>query len=131
VLRGLHYQLIQPQGKLVSVSRGRVFDVAVDVRAGSPTFGQWASCILDDETHRQMYVPPGFAHGFAVLSEEADFLYQCTDYYHPQSEAGIAYNDPDLAIDWPELEYTLSEKDLKNPWLKHQAAELLPIFGAK
>jgi dTDP-4-dehydrorhamnose 3,5-epimerase len=128
VLRGLHYQLIQPQGKLVSVSRGRVFDVAVDVRVGSPTFGQWASCILDDETHRQMYVPPGFAHGFAVLSEEADFLYQCTDYYHPQSEAGIAYNDPDLAIDWPDLEYTLSEKDLKNPWLKHQAAELLPIF---
>jgi dTDP-4-dehydrorhamnose 3,5-epimerase len=128
VLRGLHYQLIQPQGKLVSVSRGRVFDVAVDVRVGSPTFGQWASCILDDETHRQMYVPPGFAHGFAVLSEEADFLYQCTDYYHPQSEGGIAYNDPDLAIDWPDMDYTLSEKDLKNPWLKHQPEELLPVF---
>jgi dTDP-4-dehydrorhamnose 3,5-epimerase len=131
VLRGLHYQLIQTQGKLVSVSRGRVFDVAVDVRLGSPTFGQWASCILDDETHRQLYIPPGFAHGFAVMSEEADFLYQCTDYYHPQSEAGIAYNDPDLGIDWPEMDYALSEKDLKNPRLKDQAADKLPVYEAE
>ena len=128
VLRGLHYQLVQPQGKLVSVSRGQVYDVAVDVRQGSPTFGQWVSCVLDDETHRQMYVPPGVAHGFAVISEEADFLYQCTDYYHPQSEAGIAWDDPDLAIDWPDLDYTLSEKDLKNPRLKDQSADKLPTF---
>jgi dTDP-4-dehydrorhamnose 3,5-epimerase len=131
VLRGLHYQLIQPQGKLVSVSRGQVFDVAVDVRRGSPTFGQWVSCLLDDETHRQMYIPPGFAHGFAVISEEADFLYQCTDYYHPQSEAGVAWNDPDLAIDWPDLDYTLSEKDLKLPRLKDQVAESLPSFESE
>ena len=129
VLRGLHYQLVQPQGKLVSVSRGRVFDVAVDVRLGSPTFGQWASTILDDETHRQLYIPPGFAHGFAVLSEEADFLYQTTDYYHPQSEAGVAWDDPDLGIEWPELDYTLSEKDQKLPRLKDQLPEKLPQYG--
>jgi dTDP-4-dehydrorhamnose 3,5-epimerase len=128
VLRGLHYQLIQPQGKLVSVSRGRVFDVAVDVRRGSPTFGQWVGCILDDETHKQIYIPPGFAHGFAVLSEVADFLYQCTDYYHPASEAGIAWNDPELGIDWPEMDYTLSEKDQKNPLLRHQAIDKLPVY---
>jgi dTDP-4-dehydrorhamnose 3,5-epimerase len=128
VLRGLHYQLEQTQGKLVSVSRGQVYDVAVDVRAGSPTFGQWTSCILDDETHRQMWVPPGFAHGFAVLSEEADFLYQCTDYYHPPSEAGIAWNDPDLGIDWPELDYALSAKDLELPTLRDQLPEKLPMY---
>jgi dTDP-4-dehydrorhamnose 3,5-epimerase len=130
VLRGLHYQLTQPQGKLVMVTRGQVFDVAVDVRVGSPTFGQWVSCVLDDETHRQMYIPPGFAHGFAVLSEEADFLYQCTDYYHPASEAGIAWDDPDLGIPWPDLEYTLSPKDLQNPRLKDQLPEKLPRYDA-
>ncbi|HEY9721582.1 MAG TPA: dTDP-4-dehydrorhamnose 3,5-epimerase [Oscillatoriaceae cyanobacterium] len=129
VLRGLHYQLVQPQGKLVSVARGQVFDVAVDVRRGSPTFGQWVSCLLDDETHRQMYIPPGFAHGFAVVSEVADFLYQCTDYYHPNSEAGIAWNDPDLAITWPELDTVLSEKDLNNPRLKDQSEDRLPVYG--
>jgi dTDP-4-dehydrorhamnose 3,5-epimerase len=103
--------------------------VAVDVRHGSPTFGQWVSCVLDDVTHRQMYIPPGFAHGFAVVSEEADFLYRCTDYYHPASEAGIAYNDPDLGIDWPDLDYALSAKDQELPRLKDQAAAKLPRFG--
>lgn len=130
VLRGLHYQLVQPQGKLVSVSRGSVYDVAVDVRRGSPTFGRFVSCVLDDEAHRQLYIPPGFAHGFCVLSEEADFLYQCTDYYHPASEAGIAWDDPDLGIDWPDLDYMLSDKDRVHPRLKDQLQEKLPSFGA-
>ncbi|NJN46273.1 MAG: dTDP-4-dehydrorhamnose 3,5-epimerase [Candidatus Competibacteraceae bacterium] len=112
VLRGLHYQLVQPQGKLVAVTRGTVFDVAVDIRRGSPTFGRWAGVTLDDDNHRQFYVPPGFAHGFCVLSDEADFVYKCTDYYHPDSEHGIAWNDPAIGIAWPELDFTLSEKML-------------------
>lgn len=112
VLRGLHYQLVQPQGKLVAVTRGTVFDVAVDIRRGSPTFGRWVGVTLDDDNHRQFYVPPGFAHGFCVLSDEADFVYKCTDYYHPDSEHGIAWNDPAIGIAWPELDFTLSEKML-------------------
>jgi dTDP-4-dehydrorhamnose 3,5-epimerase len=118
ILRGLHYQLEQPQGKLVRVSRGRVFDVAVDVRRGSSHFGRWFGMELDDVHQRMMYVPPGFAHGFLVLSEEADFLYKCTDYYHPASERGVAWNDPDLSIAWPEIAApTLSAKDLQLPAL--------------
>ncbi len=128
VLRGLHYQLTQPQGKLVRVSRGKVFDVAVDVRPESPTFGQWESVILDDETHKMFYVPPGYAHGFCVLSDEADFTYKCTDYYHPQSEQGIAWDDPEIGIEWPEMDYTLSEKDKCNPKLSEQSKGKLPLF---
>lgn len=130
VLRGLHYQLIQPQGKLVRVTRGKVFDVAVDIRQGSPTFGQWVGAILDDESHRQLYVPPGLAHGFLVLSEDADFVYKCTDYYHAASERGIAWDDPDLAIDWPDagVPYQLSAKDAQHPQLKHCPVEDLPVF---
>lgn len=128
VLRGLHYQLIQPQGKLVRVTHGQVFDVAVDIRRGSPTFGRWVGVILDDLEHRQMYIPPGFAHGFCVLSEEADFLYKCTDYYHPQSEQGIAWDDPDIAIEWPLSEVVLSEKDSRNLRLARQAPEKLPLY---
>jgi dTDP-4-dehydrorhamnose 3,5-epimerase len=130
VLRGLHYQLMQPQGKLVRVTRGKVFDVAVDIRRGSPHFGQWVAAILDDETHRQMYIPPGFAHGFLVLSEDADFVYKCTDYYHAPSERGIAWNDPDIEIAWPEVgvDYQLSAKDRRNPRLENCAAADLPIF---
>lgn len=128
VLRGLHYQLLQPQGKLVRVSRGEVFDVAVDVRLGSPTFGQWFGCILDDKTHRQLYVPPGFAHGFCVLSDVADFVYKCTDYYHPQSEQGIAWDDPALGIEWPLRDVQLSEKDRQHPRLEEQAPERLPVY---
>ena len=129
VLRGLHYQLVQPQGKLVRVTRGRVFDVAVDVRRGSPTFGQWYGAMLDDETHRMMYVPPGFAHGFCVISDVADFIYKCTDYYHPQSEQGIAWNDPDIGIRWPIQKCTLSDKDKQNPKLSDQDVDKLPRYG--
>lgn len=128
VLRGLHYQLIQPQGKLVRVARGEVFDVAVDVRQGSPTFGQWCGDILNEENMRMMYVPPGFAHGFIVLSDVADLIYKCTDYYHPQSEQGIRWNDPDIGIEWPLSDVNLSEKDASNPLLKNQPAELLPDY---
>ena len=101
VLRGLHYQLQQPQGKLVRVVRGRVFDVAVDLRRSSPRFGRWAGVELSEDDHRQLWVPPGFAHGFLVLSESADFLYKTTDYYAPAHERCIAWNDPQIGIDWP------------------------------
>ena len=101
VLRGLHYQIEQPQGKLVRVVRGAVFDVAVDLRKTSATFGQWVGAELSEENKRQMWVPPGFAHGFLTLSDSADFLYKTTDYYAPQFERCIAWNDPTLAIAWP------------------------------
>ena len=126
VLRGLHYQLIQPQGKLVRVVRGAVFDVAVDIRRNSPTFGQWAGCILDDDKHLELYIPPGFAHGFCVLSDSVDFVYKCTDYYHAESEHGIAWNDPDIAIDWPLSDVIVSAKDKLNPNLCDQ--EHLPAY---
>ena len=112
VLRGLHYQLQQPQGKLVRVVSGAVWDVAVDLRQSSPTFGQWVSCELTAENHRQLWVPPGLAHGFEVLSETADFLYKTTDYYAPAHERCIAWNDPTLAIGWPaDVKVQLSAKD--------------------
>lgn len=101
VLRGLHYQIRQPQGKLVRVVQGEVFDVAVDLRRGSKTFGRWVGALLSAENKHQFWVPAGFAHGFVVLSETAEFLYKTTDYYAPQFERCIAWNDPDLAIDWP------------------------------
>ena len=113
VLRGLHYQIQQPQGKLVRVVRGAVIDVAVDIRKSSPTFGQWVAEELSEDNHRQLWVPPGFAHGFVVLSDIAEFLYKTTDYYAPQFERCIAWNDPDLAIDWPNMGMAplLSAKD--------------------
>lgn len=115
VLRGLHFQKEHPQGKLVSVKRGRVFDVAVDIRKESPTFGKWFGHELSDENHLQMYVPPGFAHGFCVLSDVADFCYKCTDYYRAGDEEGLLYNDTDLNIEWPGMkEFIISEKDEKN-----------------
>jgi dTDP-4-dehydrorhamnose 3,5-epimerase len=129
VLRGLHYQLQQPQGKLVRVTQGEVFDVAVDIRRGSPSFGQWAGVRLSGENHRQFYVPPGFAHGFCTLSETADFLYKCTDYYHPQSERGVLWNDPDIGIEWPELDVRLSNKDRNNRRLRDLGDEL-PVYEA-
>jgi dTDP-4-dehydrorhamnose 3,5-epimerase len=101
VLRGLHYQVQHPQGKLVRVVRGAVFDVAVDLRRSSPTFGRWVGTELSEDNHRQLWVPPGLAHGFLVLSESADFLYKTTDYYHPVHERCIAWDDPTLAIAWP------------------------------
>jgi len=117
VLRGLHYQLKHPQGKLVRVVTGEVFDVAVDIRKGSPMFGKWVGALLSEDNQQQLYVPPGFAHGFCTLSEQADFLYKCTDLYTPGDEYGIAWDDPDIAIEWPELDYLLSDKDLGNPKL--------------
>lgn len=112
VLRGLHYQVRQPQGKLVRVVRGAVFDVAVDIRKGSPTFGRWVGAHLTEENHRQLWVPPGFAHGFVVLSELADFLYKTTDYYAPQHERCIAWNDKEIDIAWPLAEYGISKPQL-------------------
>jgi dTDP-4-dehydrorhamnose 3,5-epimerase len=100
VLRGLHYQIKQPQGKLVRVVRGRVFDIAVDLRSASATFGKWVGVELSEENNRQLWIPPGFAHGFVVLSDSADFLYKTTDYWAPEHERCIIWNDPDLAIDW-------------------------------
>jgi dTDP-4-dehydrorhamnose 3,5-epimerase len=112
VLRGLHYQVQQPQGKLVRVVRGAVFDVAVDIRKNSNTFGQWVGMELSEDNHKQMWIPPGFAHGFVVLSDSADFLYKTTEYYAPQHERCIAWNDPAIGITWPSgLQPTLSAKD--------------------
>lgn len=114
-LRGLHYQIQQPQGKLVRVVSGEVFDIAVDIRRSSPTFGRWVSAVLSEENHAMLWVPPGFAHGFLVLSECADFLYRCTDFWAPQHERAILWNDPDLGIQWPLAQNAtplLSSKDL-------------------
>lgn len=112
VLRGLHYQMSQPQGKLVRVASGEVLDVAVDIRQSSPSFGKWVSVLLTAENHRQVWIPPGFAHGFVVLSETADFLYKTTDYYAPQFERCILWNDPAIGIDWQlKTEPKLSTKD--------------------
>ncbi len=112
VLRGLHYQIRQPQGKLVRVVRGAVFDVAVDLRRASPTFGRWAGVELSEDNHRQLWVPPGFAHGFVVLTESADFLYKTTDYYAPEHERCLKWDDPAVGIDWPlGAEPVLSAKD--------------------
>ena len=129
VLRGLHYQLHQPQGKLVRVVRGEVFDVAVDIRKGSPSFGKWVGVVLSEENQRQVYIPPGFAHGFCTLSEEADFLYKCTELYAPGDEYGIAWDDPGIAIEWPQLNYLLSDKDLGNPMLDE--SDNLPAYEAR
>jgi dTDP-4-dehydrorhamnose 3,5-epimerase len=115
VLRGLHYQEPQAQGKLVGVTRGTVWDVVVDIRPESVTFGQWFGITLSDENHTQMYIPPGFAHGFCVLSDEADFYYKCTEYYAPSCEHGIAWNDKTLAIDWPITNPILAAKDEQYP----------------
>ena len=116
VLRGLHFQKEHTQGKLVRVTKGEVFDVAVDCRPNSATFGKWVGVTLSDENKKQFYVPKGFAHGFLVLSDEAEFCYKCTDYYDPTAEGGIPYNDPTVNVEWPDCgcEYLLSEKDKKH-----------------
>ena len=125
VLRGLHFQKNHTQGKLVRVTHGDVFDVAVDVRPGSETYGQWVGVTLSSEKKNMFFVPPGFAHGFLVLSDSATFTYKCTDVYDPTSEGGIPWDDPDLAIQWPELDipYKTSEKDGKHPGFKDQSFE--------
>jgi dTDP-4-dehydrorhamnose 3,5-epimerase len=118
VLRGLHYQKEHPQGKLVRVFKGTVFDVAVDLRKGSDTYGKWHGEILSDENNKMFYVPEGFAHGFLVLSEEAVFTYKCTDFYHPEDEGGILWNDPEIGVKWPidpSMQLTFSDKDKKLP----------------
>ena len=117
-LRGLHYQHPYGQGKLVRVIRGCVWDVAVDIRRSSPTFGQWHGMELSEENHTQLWIPPGFAHGFCVLSDTADFLYKCSEYYHPETEHTILWNDPDLGIDWKTGDPLLSEKDQRGMRLK-------------
>jgi dTDP-4-dehydrorhamnose 3,5-epimerase len=117
-LRGLHFQDPHPQGKLVYCVRGAVFDVAVDIRQGSATFGAWFGAELSEENHRQMWVPPGFAHGFCVLSESADFFYKCTDLYHPEHDRGVAWDDPDIGVKWPMESPILSEKDRRLPRLR-------------
>ncbi len=128
VLRGLHYQLNKPQGKLVFVISGEVFDVAVDIRRGSPTFGQWFGTILSDENHLQLYIPPGFAHGFCVLSEKVDFVYKCTDFYYSDDQYGIRWSDPGIGIKWPVTDPVLSDKDSSLPFLKDIPEEHLPEF---
>ncbi len=117
VLRGLHYQIKHPQGKLFRVVRGAVFDVAVDIRRNSNHFGRWVGIILSDKNKRQLYIPPGFAHGYCVISETAEITYKCTDIYHPEYDRGIRWDDPDIGIDWPVREPVLSEKDRELPLL--------------
>jgi dTDP-4-dehydrorhamnose 3,5-epimerase len=129
ILRGLHFQYPQPQGKLVQVLSGQVVDVAVDIRIGSPTYGQWISKELSGENHRQMYIPPGFAHGYCVTSQTAVFSYKCTDFYNPATEQGIIWNDPELKIGWPTAKPVLSPKDAGYSRLKDFPPENLPQFG--
>jgi dTDP-4-dehydrorhamnose 3,5-epimerase len=129
VLRGLHFQEPKAQGKLVSVLEGEVFDVAVDIRTGSPTFGKSVTITLSGENRHQAYIPPGFAHGFCVTSESAIFIYKCTELYAPEAERGIVWNDPDLAIRWPIERPTLSEKDARYLRLRDIGTEHLPAYG--
>ena len=128
VLRGLHFQKNHPQGKLVRVIQGEIFDVAVDLRPGSGSYGMWNAVILNEKKQNQFYIPPGFAHGFLVLSEICVFAYKCTDFYYPNDEGGIIWNDPAVAINWPDLsmEYIMSEKDKKLP-----SFSAFPCGGAK
>lgn len=127
-LRGLHYQLRHQQAKLCRVIRGEVLDVAVDIRRGSPTFGKWTSATLSAENMRQIYIPRGFAHGFAVLSGVAEFLYKCSDFYDPASEYGVHWSDPQLAIDWGITDPIVSAKDSGYPRLVELSPDLLPAY---
>lgn len=128
VLRGLHYQLNKPQAKLVMCTRGEIYDVAVDIRRGSPTFGQWAGAVLSEENSHQLFIPEGFAHGFCVLSETAEITYKCSEFYDPRDDRGILWNEPDLKIDWPERTPVLSSKDAALPTL---AMAELPLYRTK
>lgn len=131
ILRGLHLQEPHAQGKLVSCVEGEVFDVAVDVRVGSPTFGKWAGAHLDAESHRQLWVPPGFAHGYVVLSDSAIFAYKCTDLYHPETELSVRWDDPNVGVEWPmEGEPVLSDKDRSAPLLADIDEATLPRYVA-
>jgi dTDP-4-dehydrorhamnose 3,5-epimerase len=129
VLRGLHFQKTHPQGKLVRVIEGEVFDVAVDIRAGSKTFGAWHAVTLSAEKQNQFYVSPGFAHGFLVLSDTAIFAYKCTDFYHPEDEGGLAWDDPSIGVSWPDIGMAplLSDKDTKHPGLTALKEQLAAV----
>jgi dTDP-4-dehydrorhamnose 3,5-epimerase len=129
VLRGLHYQWPKPQGKYVSVVEGEVWDVAVDIRRGSPHFGRWTAVVLSAENKRHLWIPEGFAHGFVTLSERAVFSYLCTATYDAGADAGIRWNDARLAIDWPVTDVNLSDKDARAPFLDEVADERLPIYA--
>ena len=131
VLRGLHYQLENPQAKLVSVLRGRIFDVAVDIRQGSPSFGTWCGTVLDEENHHQLFVPAGVAHGFLAMGELNDILYKCDNFYAPGDEYSIAWNDPAVGIEWPEVpeSLSLSTKDSAAPQMKDIPPENLPVMA--
>ncbi|MFC1511827.1 dTDP-4-dehydrorhamnose 3,5-epimerase [Candidatus Latescibacterota bacterium] len=131
VLRGLHYQLNHPQGKLVCVVGGEVFDVAVDIRLGSPTFGRWAGHVLSSENNLQLYIPPGFAHGFVVKSNKALFAYKCTDYYNKSSERGIRWDDSDVNISWDVDHPILLDRDRSFPSLSGIPPAELPVFGSE
>ncbi len=128
ILRGLHYQLGRPQSKLVRVVSGEIFDVAVDLRKGSPNFGKWAEAVLSASNKHQLFIPEGFAHGFCVLSEKAEVLYKSGDYYCPEEERGIRWDDPDIAIDWPIIKPVLSEKDKNYRSLSEMGSDL-PVFS--
>ena len=128
VLRGLHYQNPHAQGKLVYVLQGEVWDVAVDIRSGSPQFGRWTAVTLSSDNKRQFYIPPGFAHGFCVLSDTALFTYKCTDLYHPECDGGIRWDDPEIGIIWPVAAPLLSDKDRKQPLLKDVPTGRLPLL---
>jgi dTDP-4-dehydrorhamnose 3,5-epimerase len=127
-LRGLHYQLHHPQAKLVHVVAGAVFDVAVDIRRGSPTFGRWVGTQLTEENKRQVYIPKGYAHGFCVLSETAEVIYKCTDFYSPNDERGILWSDSTLAIEWPATRPILSDKDRRAPLFSEISDDQLPVY---
>ncbi len=128
VLRGLHYQLRQPQAKLCRVAQGEVLDIAVDVRLGSPNFGKWVSVLLSGENHRQIFIPKGFAHGFVVRSETADFLYKCSDYFEAADDRGVLWNDPGIGIDWQIDDPIISDKDKRYLPLAEIAHDQLPRF---
>lgn len=126
VLRGLHFQVARCQGQLVRVSHGAVFDVVAEVRPESPHYGEWFGVELDDAEHKQLYIPPGYAHGFCVLSDVADFEYRCTGYYDPEVEKGVAWNDPELAIEWPVADPVLSDRDAELPRIGECSRDRLP-----
>jgi len=128
VLRGLHYQIHKPQAKLVTCIQGEIYDVAVDIRKGSPTFGKWSAAMLTESNHHQLFIPGGFAHGFCVVSESAEIMYKCSEFYDPRDDRGIRWNDPDLRINWPTTTPVLSAKDAALPFLKE--AEL-PLYRHK
>jgi len=131
VLRGLHYQLHKPQAKLITCTRGEIYDVAVDIRRGSPTFGKWSAAVLSEENRHQLFIPGGFAHGFCVLSEVAEIMYKCSEFYDPRDDRGVRWNDSAFGVGWPVAEPILSAKDAALPFLKQVAEDQLPDYGHK